>query len=369
METKYYFIERQESFYYPIIMLINCPRCGFSQPKDKYCAQCGVDMETFKPREVPLFKRLITHPASFVIVIFLSLLLGYKLTISLSSSLAGSNSSTLHSFLRSHASEDEDLTTYKEALTPSEEDADTEASDSEPNTSITTQAVAGANADRESLGKGSSGSIEKELVVTFYETKMVPFADWADHQGISDRFSHSEEYSIATIPKFTNLKKSFLQFSTPLDHLDKTVTLSQSVKVDFFYGFSSSQFQNERAGHRIYLAFNPLGPNSSRIEGQLYLQRFWYFKSNGRSFKEGSWGPSQQDSINEPLLLEKDSALMIVGTMPRETPLSVESKLIEKPLYQILKSEDFQKKLTDLIILIEVRDSNIEKRVDSEREM
>lgn len=40
-------------------MLINCPRCGFSQPKDQYCAQCGVDMQSYKPKTPPLYQRLI----------------------------------------------------------------------------------------------------------------------------------------------------------------------------------------------------------------------------------------------------------------------------------------------------------------------
>lgn len=39
-------------------MLINCPRCGFQQPKDTYCAQCGIDMESFKPASPPFLKRL-----------------------------------------------------------------------------------------------------------------------------------------------------------------------------------------------------------------------------------------------------------------------------------------------------------------------
>lgn len=30
-------------------MLINCPKCNFSQPKDRYCASCGIDMDTFRP--------------------------------------------------------------------------------------------------------------------------------------------------------------------------------------------------------------------------------------------------------------------------------------------------------------------------------
>ncbi len=44
-------------------MLINCPRCGFQQPKDKYCAQCGVDMETFKPASPPALKRFFETPS------------------------------------------------------------------------------------------------------------------------------------------------------------------------------------------------------------------------------------------------------------------------------------------------------------------
>ena len=42
--------------------MINCPRCGFSQPKDKYCAQCGLDIETYRAPEVPLFKQVFGHP-------------------------------------------------------------------------------------------------------------------------------------------------------------------------------------------------------------------------------------------------------------------------------------------------------------------
>lgn len=31
-------------------MLVTCPRCGFQQPKDQYCASCGIDMLAFKPQ-------------------------------------------------------------------------------------------------------------------------------------------------------------------------------------------------------------------------------------------------------------------------------------------------------------------------------
>ncbi|OFZ31549.1 MAG: hypothetical protein A2622_02910 [Bdellovibrionales bacterium RIFCSPHIGHO2_01_FULL_40_29] len=39
-------------------MIINCPRCGFSQPQDQYCAQCGVNMQSFRPAEKSFAKKL-----------------------------------------------------------------------------------------------------------------------------------------------------------------------------------------------------------------------------------------------------------------------------------------------------------------------
>ena len=49
-------------------MLVNCPKCGFSQPQDQYCANCGVNMQQFKPKEPSLLFRLISSPFSFLIV-------------------------------------------------------------------------------------------------------------------------------------------------------------------------------------------------------------------------------------------------------------------------------------------------------------
>lgn len=40
-------------------MMINCPNCNLLQPKDQYCAQCGVNMETWKPPRKPIWQRLL----------------------------------------------------------------------------------------------------------------------------------------------------------------------------------------------------------------------------------------------------------------------------------------------------------------------
>lgn len=40
-------------------MLVRCPKCNFSQPQDQYCAQCGIDMLSFKPIDLPFHKKLL----------------------------------------------------------------------------------------------------------------------------------------------------------------------------------------------------------------------------------------------------------------------------------------------------------------------
>lgn len=44
-------------------MLVNCPRCGFQQPQDKYCAHCGVDMENYRPPQPSFAKKIFGNPA------------------------------------------------------------------------------------------------------------------------------------------------------------------------------------------------------------------------------------------------------------------------------------------------------------------
>lgn len=44
--------------------MVNCPKCGFSQPQDQYCASCGVDMLAFRPVPKPLAQRFFRHPGT-----------------------------------------------------------------------------------------------------------------------------------------------------------------------------------------------------------------------------------------------------------------------------------------------------------------
>lgn len=41
-------------------MLVTCPKCGFQQPQDQYCANCGVDMVRFRPKNNSALSRFLS---------------------------------------------------------------------------------------------------------------------------------------------------------------------------------------------------------------------------------------------------------------------------------------------------------------------
>lgn len=42
--------------------MMECPRCGFQQPTDQFCAKCGVNVETYVIKPKPLIVRVLQNP-------------------------------------------------------------------------------------------------------------------------------------------------------------------------------------------------------------------------------------------------------------------------------------------------------------------
>jgi hypothetical protein len=43
-------------------MMLECPRCGFEQPKDQFCAKCGLDIDSYVAKPKPAMVRLLQNP-------------------------------------------------------------------------------------------------------------------------------------------------------------------------------------------------------------------------------------------------------------------------------------------------------------------
>ncbi len=59
--------------------MIECPRCGFAQPKDQFCASCGLDIDAYVAKPKPVLVRLVQNPNLHLtlIGILIVLVIGY----------------------------------------------------------------------------------------------------------------------------------------------------------------------------------------------------------------------------------------------------------------------------------------------------
>lgn len=58
-------------------MLMKCPKCGFVQPDDQFCATCGVDVKAYQSRPTPVGQKIFSHPAFWLGLFSLTALLTF----------------------------------------------------------------------------------------------------------------------------------------------------------------------------------------------------------------------------------------------------------------------------------------------------
>ncbi|MBX7232354.1 MAG: hypothetical protein K1X29_09745 [Bdellovibrionales bacterium] len=46
--------------------MMECPRCGFQQPDDKYCANCGLNVALFRNKPKPLLQKILSNPLFYI---------------------------------------------------------------------------------------------------------------------------------------------------------------------------------------------------------------------------------------------------------------------------------------------------------------
>lgn len=95
-----------------LVMIIDCPRCGFSQPKDRYCANCGLDIDHFKPVAEPKLKALAQNTAMQVILVVI-------VVVALASGIYSAQQKTVKEQLAVATQDDINAAAAKTPITPS----------------------------------------------------------------------------------------------------------------------------------------------------------------------------------------------------------------------------------------------------------
>lgn len=67
--------------------MMECPRCKFVQPEDRFCANCGLNIEAFAAKPKPLMQKVLANPFFYVVLAVISAIVltqvGKKTTVNI----------------------------------------------------------------------------------------------------------------------------------------------------------------------------------------------------------------------------------------------------------------------------------------------
>jgi hypothetical protein len=335
-------------------MLINCPRCGFSQPQDQYCAQCGIDMQSYKPKELPFFKKLVSSTGFQLGVLILVTVIAAQFILKRYSpqKFSQKNSRSQGVFKseqnRDSANEDED-----------ENYADTSSvndrSDSRPLASVGSDSVesaslsdraqqaargnlngaetSGANANGAN-GVGSASEQDAQffgkLRVIYAEVPIDIINKWITDSSNLALYQSLSDYSVGILPEFKKRNETFQVLKTyevefkPQATSNTNISGIVSDETNQLIGFSTVV---ERTGRL----------NDGTLVGQINVSKR---------------GRVESDSYPSEFELPKGSAFFLIGALKIENFQSDRAKL-QMPPFQIFKSNDFMTRKTEFVIIVE----------------
>lgn len=321
-------------------MLINCPKCGFSQPQDKYCAQCGVDMETFRPAQVSLLKRIISHPGIQFLVLLLCLVGALQVFYFRDQKQLNERISLLKGTMQL-SSADQSSLSLEEA---SQTQEDSEALDKSLPLS-STSSLSGTK-EAESMNSAveppTHQAKEKFLILTFYEIPKAGLLKLFEESQNEGHFEEFKEYATGLTQNF----KSKLTLFQAKELTSQKIVLNQNTGT-FFTGLKDESTMNIGIGLQGYFLIQKMSPRLTRLS--IEILRSWREPSENESFAiKNREFPLQVE-------LEKNMDVFLAGLIPRNANLSDQDDLLVSiPTFKILNSADFINGLSEFVLVIEL---------------
>jgi hypothetical protein len=338
-------------------MMIKCPRCGFSQPKDKYCAQCGLDIENFQPPKVPLLTRIFGDP-------FLQLSTVVLIAIGSGFYVYKHNRQEIQdrvSFFRQGIQYNRNMTSSLPPAAAPATEGQASSQSSEIPAQLTTEAdevpekppapppppanpapeIPAKNADAK-----SSESNKPQIQIQYVEvSESVREQIYADSRS-SGLFNSLGDHEAGVWPQGKK-KISGLRGYQALGKETKTFEVGRTLQ--FFVGLKGSDPEND-LGLTTY--FEVTGLDNQGLHGHLEVVRAW---------REP--GPDNANAIQRrfypaPVELTGESIFFIAGVLPRGSAMDADPYLTNIDPFKILKTNSFKNRLSEFLIALDFDKAN-----------
>ena len=340
-------------------MLINCPRCGFQQPKDKYCAQCGVDIESFKPVTPPAWKRFLGSPLTQ-----LSLLVIVAGGVGVSLYQKGQqNLERRVSYLKSTVQINASANDPAQALSQNSEsslnpDANLpEQTTQNPDGSVNAYKVEAPAASlvasasptptedkKDTRGLAKSGA--PHLIVHYAEVSKASLNGLFAASRGTGQFMNFNDYSAGIVP---SLRRALSDPQSKILHTEDRA-LDKSKTLQWSYGLKDRQDPSVEIGLTTFFEINEM--DATNLRGNLEIQRTWKEISSAGSLE------IQRKSFPAIFEISGDTGFFMSGVLPPQSNLENDDELTAIDVFKVLRSPQFRAGDSELVIFVEFKKDN-----------
>lgn len=323
-------------------MLITCPRCGFNQPKDRYCAQCGLDIENYKPPQTPFLKKVFGDPLiqiAFVLVIAL---------------LSG-----LYFYKSSRKEIQERVTFFNKGIQYSKSDNSARSSETEGGIPAVAEPQAAEMAVAQQATPPPTSEPAADVALRGSTPKLTNEKSKAQ---INIQYAEIPSRTLAEVIYFESRQSG--QFNSLGDHVSgvwlqgkkklnslkgfKVITrdsknLESQQVLQFFAGLTGNEPEND-IGLTTYLEISDV---EQSLNANLEVVRSW------RELSGESAGTVQRKFFPAVVELPVDAYFFLVGALPRDNTMMADPYLTNIDPFKILKTNPYRTGETEFIILID----------------
>jgi hypothetical protein len=318
-------------------MMITCPKCGFSQPQDQYCAKCGVDMQSFKPAPAPLGTRLLSNSKLIATLVIASLLLGFFFLLNQRQSFFSGSSNTGPIVLERRdlmdVRDDSLEVTTDESLLNEADEATTQVS-----SKLAGEAGDGTVAPEVTQGLASQGSVLK-VKMTFLELPADLVSLLSEELASTSQFMRTEDFTVGVAENIATkiAKRRGLQV---LEVVEKNLD-SEKRSVQWFSGLKSDG--SPPIGLSFFFEENTSEPkpdNIVKIDFEIL-----------KSFLEAGQNEPTKANLPGSVDLADNQALVIIGGLPRNLTLEEGARI--PSYFKIFQSPFYRNRQSEFTIVIE----------------
>lgn len=345
-------------------MLINCPKCGFQQPEDLFCAQCGVNISKFTTKKDGGLQKFFQSKAVWTLPALV--VLGAGIYVSKVPSTETQNLRAKASQVKSQTLASQTSNSRGVASSPTEDSAyETSSVDTAPADKLSQKILNQQDSQPPSSPTANdTGSSERNMASTSVSTEVDPSktAERKDNLKLKVEFL---EVSKAEIEKFLISTNKGSELIDLADHSLGVVEVQvarlkklRSLKIleanEINLSERRSQIWNHSVldkadprrfnGFRLLLEASDIDFQKQTLKGHLEIQTDIKLSSNP--------GPSLK-SYPAVFEISPENTFMLIGMMPHDGDLKLNEEAIKSVAsLGILKSNSFRSGQTEFLILI-----------------